>query len=123
MSRTTDTLAREALEAFAETLEAAGFHVYRPGRRWTFLGFGREVDGRICTATVQAGDFGAWDDWKWHMNIVPSRAHGSSMWLPEVPDGTPLSLEAAEQVTQPTGWNNVVGRQQSAGWPSHWKAA
>ena len=113
---------RAALASFADELEAAGFRVYRPGDRWTFLGFAREVDGKVCSATVQASDFGNSAGWSWHMNIVPSREDGSSMFLDDVPDGSPLTVETARKVTRPAAKNSVISRpRENEGWPRHWK--
>lgn len=118
----TDRLAiRTALDNFADTLEAAGYRVYRPGGTWTFLGFARQIDGQWCSATVQASEFGNSEGWQWHMSIVPSREDGSSMFLDDVPDGSPLTVETAELVTRPTATNSVLRRvRPNAGWPSHW---
>lgn len=122
MSSMTDTSSalRSELAAFADTLEAAGYRVYRPGGTWKFIGFAREVDGRWCSATVQASDFGNSEGWRWHMNIVPSREFGSSMFLDDVPDGSPLTVETAERVTRPSARNAVVPERPNAGWPKHW---
>lgn len=112
---------RETLAAFADTLETAGFRVYRPGGTWNFIGFAREVDGKWCSATVQASDFGNAAGWQWHMNIVPSREDGSSMFLDDVPDGSPLTVETAEAATRPAARNSVIPRtKQNAGWPDRW---
>lgn len=112
---------RAELGAFADTLEAAGFRVYRPGGTWTFIGFAREVEGKWCSGTVQASDFGNSEGWQWHMNIVPSREDGSSMFLDDVPDGSPLTVETAEMVTRPSATNSVISqRRDNAGWPKHW---
>lgn len=109
------------LERFADTLEAAGFRIYRPGGTWTFIGFAREVDGKWCSATVQASDFGNSEGWSWHMNIEPSREDGSSMFLNAVPNGSPLTVETAIQVTRPRACNSVLARtRENAGWPAHW---
>jgi hypothetical protein len=116
-----DTI-RESLATFATRLEAAGFRVYRPGGTWNFVGFAREVDGQWCSATVQASDFGNSSGWQWHMNIVPSREDGSSMFLDDVPDGSPLTVETATEVTRPEARNKVLLRtRQNAGWPTHWR--
>lgn len=113
---------RDTLAAFADELESAGFRVYRPGGTWEFIGFAREVDGKWCSATVQASDFGNSEGWSWHMNIVPSREDGSSMFLDDVPNGTPLTVETARAVTLPAARNAVLTQiRQNAGWPSHWK--
>lgn len=115
-----DTL-RAELSAFADTLEAAGFRVYRPGGTWTFIGFAREVDGKWYSGTVQASDFGNSEGWSWHMNIVPSREDGSSMFLEDVPNGSPLTVETAEAVTRPSAVNFAISRpRKNAGWPAHW---
>lgn len=112
---------RKALAEFANTLEAAGYRVYRPGGHWTFIGFAREVDGKWCSATVQASDFGNSEGWRWHMNIVPSREDGSSMFLTNVPDGSPLTVENAERVTLWTARNPALTKpRMNAGWPRHW---
>jgi len=116
---------RADLAAFADTLEAAGFRVYRPGGTWMFLGFAREVDGQWCSATVQASDFPALDPngWSWNMNIVPSGTNGSGMHLDTVPNGMPLTVETATEVTVPRAYNRVVGTQPNGGWPTHWRSA
>lgn len=111
---------RTALDNFADTLEAAGFRVYRPGGRWTFIGFARFVDGKWCSATVQASNFGNADGWQWHMNIVPGLDYGSAMFLDEVPDGTPLTVEAATMVTVPEARNSVIPTQPNGGWLNYW---
>lgn len=112
---------RETLAAFAGELEAAGFRVYRPGGAWRFIGFAREVDGGWCSATVQASDFGNSEGWSWHMCIVPSREDGSSMFLDDVPNGSPLTVETARSVTLPSAHNSVISRRRAnAGWRSHW---
>ena len=112
---------RETLAAFANDLEAAGFRVYRPGGTWEFIGFAREVDGKWCSATVQASDFGNAAGWSWHMNIVPSQEDGSSMFLDDVPDGSPLTVETARSVTRPAAHNSAISRRrENAGWPRHW---
>lgn len=120
MSSKTATL-RAMLDEFADTLETAGFRVYRPGPTWTFIGFARQVQGRWCSATVQASEFGNSSGWQWHMQIVPSREDGSSMWLPDVPDGSPLTVETAKQVTRLSAINGAISRRRdNAGWPAHW---
>ena len=112
---------RAELDTFADTLEAAGYRVYRPGPTWTFIGFAREVDGKWLSATVQATDFGNSEVWQWLMNIVPSREDGSSMFLDDVPNGSPLTVETAEQVTRPDAINSVISkRRANEGWPQHW---
>lgn len=115
------TRGREAqiqLDAFATTLEAAGFRVYRPGGTWTFLGFAREVDGAWCSATVQLADDGGWS---WSMRIVPSQEDGSSMFLDSVPDALGLDVGKATAVTLPSAINSVLSRRRdNAGWPAHW---
>lgn len=123
MSTMTDRHAglRAELDTFADTLEAAGYRVHRPGPTWMFIGFAREVDGEWCSATVQASDFGNADGWQWLMNIIPSREDGSSMFLDDVPDGSSLTVETAEQVTRPDAINSVISkRRPNAGWPKHW---
>lgn len=112
---------REELEAFALELEAAGFRVYRPGPTWTFIGFAREVEGRWCSATVQASDFGNSDGWQWAARIVPAGQDGSSAWVAEAPDGTPLTVDTATEVARPRVWNRVLSQtRDNAGWPGHW---
>lgn len=116
-----ETTLRAELDTFADTLERAGYRVYRPGPRWTFIGFAREVDGQWCSATVQASDFGNAAGWQWHMNITPSKEDGSSMFLDDVPDGSPLTVETAQSVTRPSAVNSVISkRRDNAGWPAHW---
>lgn len=113
---------QEVLQAFADTLEAAGFRVYRPGGTWKFIGFAREVDGKWCSATVQASDFGNAAGWQWHMCIAPSQEDGSSMFLDNVPDGSPLTVETATKVTRPRAINRVLSQpRENAGWPRHWR--
>lgn len=109
---------RDELDRFGDVLEAAGFRVYRPGPTWTYIGFAREVDGQWCSATVQTTFFGVW---QWHMNIVPSREDGSSMFLDDVQDGSPLTVETAKAVTRPSATNRVLSQvRRNAGWPTHW---
>lgn len=122
MSTMTDrTALRTELDTFADTLEEAGYRVYRPGPTWTFIGFAREVDGRWCSGAVQASDFGNANGWQWSMNIIPSREDGSSMFLDDVPDGSPLTVETAERVTRPDAMNSVISKRRlNAGWPNHW---
>lgn len=123
MSTMTDSI-RDTLAAFADELEAAGFRVYRPGDRWSFIGFAREVDGKWCSATVQASEFGNSEGWQWHMNIVPSREDGSSMFLDDVPNGSPLAVETARAVTRTAARNAVLSRtRENAGWPARWDRA
>lgn len=120
MSTMTNNI-HDTLSAFADELESAGFRVYRPGARWDFIGFAREVEGKWCSATVQASDFGNSEGWSWHMNIVPSQEDGSSMFLDDVPNGTPLTVETAREVTRPQAINSVLSRvRKNAGWPAHW---
>lgn len=122
MNMTETRSIRETLAAFADELEEAGFRVYRPGGTWEFIGFAREVEGKWCSATVQASDFGNSEGWSWHMNIVPSREDGSSMFLDDVPNGSPLTIETAHAVTRPAARNEVLSQiRQNAGWPAHWK--
>lgn len=117
---TNETL-RKALADFANTLEAAGYRVYRPGGHWTFIGFAREIDGKWCSATVQASAFGNSEGWSWSMNIVPSKEDGSAMFLNDVPNGSPLTVETAEQVTRLSAFNRVISKaRMNAGWPKHW---
>lgn len=107
---------RAVLEEFATTLETAGFRVYQPGLGWTFIGFAREVDGVACSGTAQDSP----DGWQWRMNIVPSREWGSSMFLDDVPDGSPLTIENAEKATRLSAGNSVIPVRPNAGWPKHW---
>lgn len=117
------TTLRTQLDDFADTLEAAGYRVYRPGPTRTFIGFAREVDGKWCSATVQASDFGNSEGWEWFMNITPTREDGSSMFLEDVPTSSPLTVETAELVTRPDAINPVISqRRANAGWPRHWES-
>jgi hypothetical protein len=43
------------------------------------------------------------------------------MFLDDVPDGSPLTVETARRVTRLRAKNRVLSRKrENAGWPRHW---
>ena len=107
----------DALRVFAGELVAAGFTVLVPKRQWSmreYLVYSRTVDGQVCWGTVTRAE-GLADLWDHHMPITPSRANGSSMWIPEVPTTATLRVSDAELVARPFNRNPLVGRQVNDG--------
>ncbi|AWY03914.1 hypothetical protein SEA_NEDARYA_97 [Gordonia phage Nedarya] len=113
------TLKDEKLQEYAELLKANGFEVWipnRPGSR--HFVYAREVeskagDDKWCYGSVQQ-DSVVLQGYSHSMPIKPSREHGSSMWIPEVPDGWDcLTVEAAELIARPSNYNELVGRHHN----------
>lgn len=110
----------ETLRNYADTLKAAGFTIYAPGGTWDYFTYSRTVDGVERFGTVQLGHFGGFSH---SMPLRPSRENGSGMWVEGVPDSTPdqgdpsgpdpLTVEAAENVTQSVNYNPLVGIQHN----------
>lgn len=96
----------DALEAYAQQLERAGFTIYEPRRvRGGYFRYSRRVNGVECFGYVQHDYFGGYSH---SMPIKPSAEHGSSMWVEGVPGE--LSVVAAIKVARPANYNPIVGR-------------
>ena len=117
------TILVPTLAGFADDLVAAGFRVYvfrssvrtieRGGQpnHIRHLGFSRNVNGRLCFASV-SGQFGGY---QFTMPIEPSRKHGSSMFIGGVQadEFDELTVETAELYASPTGRNLLVGTHEN----------
>lgn len=117
----TELVRDPGLKAYAQTLMDAGFKVYAPGPTWDFLHYSREVNGQTLVGYIQLSQYPHLSrafggvPYEHSMPITPSRAYGSSMFVTAADKLPPLSVEAAEQITQPINWNEVVGTQRNAG--------
>lgn len=108
------TIADEALDAYADTLMAAGFTVYEPtGPAARYFRYSRVVDGQECFGVVQQEALRL-QGYSHSMPIKPSKENGSSMFVDGVEDGfDALTVEAAETVAQPRNHNPLVGWQDN----------
>jgi hypothetical protein len=97
------------LREYAELLAKNGFTIYEPKGVWEYFVYSRMVDGRECFGSVQRG--GALEGYQHHMPIKPSKEHGSSMFVEDVPDE--LTIEAATAVASPRNYNKLVGSHEN----------
>lgn len=100
----------DRLAVYGRTLVAAGFDVWLTPtgyRHGGYLTYRDRATGYV--GTFQHSDH---DGWSHSMPLVPSREHGSSMWLDGAPDD-PWTVDAARHTAREYGYNPLVGRQRN----------
>lgn len=95
-----------ALREYAALLAKNGFTIYEPKGVWNHFMYSRMVDDREYFGNVQREQVGS--GYRHFMPIKPSKEHGSSMFVDDVPDE--LTIEAATAVASPSNYNKLVGR-------------